>query len=101
LPGGGASITFGYPKKRIKISLRPDLNDLFEINNIRQPTLEHRNILTYFVKEFGKRFGVICFCKEWENPLLWCHYADKHYGICLGFEATSKLEEKVKYRKSK
>jgi Protein of unknown function (DUF2971) len=88
-------------KKRIKISLIPDLNDPFEINSIRQPTLKHRSIWTNFINDLGKRFGVICFSKEWDNPLLWSHYADKHYGICLGFETTSKLAEKVKYRKSK
>ena len=88
-------------KKRIKISLIPDLNDPFEINSIRQPTFKHRSIWTDFIKDLGKRFGVICFSKEWENPLLWSHYADKHYGICLGFEASSELAEKVKYRKSK
>lgn len=22
----------------------------------------------------------------WTNPLLWAHYADKHRGICLGFD---------------
>jgi hypothetical protein len=24
--------------------------------------------------------------RSWQHPLLWGHYADKHKGICLGFE---------------
>ncbi len=30
--------------------------------------------------------GIICFSRSWRNPVLWSHYADKHEGICLGFE---------------
>jgi hypothetical protein len=26
--------------------------------------------------------------RDWRHPLLWGHYADKHKGICLGFDVT-------------
>lgn len=31
-------------------------------------------------------WGVSCFSKEWDNLLLWSHYADSHKGICIGFK---------------
>ena len=87
--------------KRIKISLIPDLNDPFEINSVPLPTAEHRKIWRSFVQDFGKRFGVICFCRKWDNPLLWSHYAEKHYGVCLGFDVTPyELADSIRYRKS-
>ena len=31
------------------------------------------------------------------NPVLWSHYADKHKGVCLGFDVKEDLLEEVKY----
>lgn len=30
--------------------------------------------------------GVACFAEDPDNVLMWSHYADKHHGVCLGFE---------------
>lgn len=45
----------------------------------------------------NKQFGMICFSKRWNNPLLWSHYADKHRGICLGFEVDERGLKQVRY----
>lgn len=35
-----------------------------------------------------KRVGVCSLSEEWDNILLWSHYADAHGGVCLRFTAT-------------
>jgi hypothetical protein len=34
----------------------------------------------------GQENGLICFSASWQNPVIWAHYADKHQGVCLGFD---------------
>ena len=74
------------------------LNNNEAINNIRSSMgdkiggFEDSNILevqrlTEYEEGYHKRYGITCFsCNEVGNILLWSHYADKHKGICLGFE---------------
>jgi len=33
-----------------------------------------------------KRFKITCFSLDKKNTLMWSHYADKHKGICIGFQ---------------
>lgn len=47
------------------------------------------------------RFGLLCFCGHWHNHLLWSHYADRHRGICLGFDVSDEWIKKVKYTKTR
>lgn len=72
--------------RRLKISEFEDMNDPFELWCVKQPKRLVRDAMRGFKKEFGEKYGLICFCEVWENPLLWSHYADKHRGICLGFD---------------
>jgi hypothetical protein len=44
---------------------------------------------------------MICFGAVWDNPMMWAHYADKHTGICLGFEVEDKLVSTVDYTDEK
>ena len=32
------------------------------------------------------RKGTTCFSSGWSDPVIWAHYSEKHYGLCLGFE---------------
>lgn len=68
--------------RRIKISRIADLNDPFELAGADFGEFP-RN---YLKDELGKDKGILCFSKSWEDPLLWSHYADKHRGVCLGFD---------------
>ena len=36
--------------------------------------------------EERKRFKITCFSLSYNNILMWSHYADKHNGICIGFQ---------------
>jgi len=50
---------------------------------------DKRRFIQNCVAEFRSRiasFGVCCFSEVWNSILMWSHYADKHQGICLGYE---------------
>lgn len=76
-------------RKRLKIAEIHDLNDPFELAAPDLETKKQRNEFRGWRREMAKRFGVLCFSRNWENPVLWSHYADKHKGIALGFEVAS------------
>jgi hypothetical protein len=79
-------------KRQIKISSFPDMNDPFELlGGLRiDPTLRHH--WEVLLSRLNEWCGVLCFSRDWHNAMLWSHYADKHKGICLGFDIGAKLE---------
>jgi hypothetical protein len=46
-------------------------------------------------------YGVLCFSKTWENPVIWSHYADRHRGIALGFDINSAMAKEVTYTETR
>jgi hypothetical protein len=46
------------------------------------------------IKKYNDHLGVLSLAQEWNNILMWSHYADKHKGFCIGFyeEALSQIE---------
>ena len=84
-------------KRRIKISEIDQLNDPFELWCVAQENKDLRDRLRDYKKTMNKRFGMLCFCKGWSNPLLWSHYADKHRGVCLGFDVEDNTVLPVRY----
>jgi len=88
-------------KKRIRISEIDQLNDPFELWCVSQENRQLRPALRKYKKEMSERFGLICFCKQWHNPLLWSHYADKHRGMCLGFDVDDRALIPVNYVKDR
>ncbi|ASU34261.1 DUF2971 domain-containing protein [Mucilaginibacter xinganensis] len=44
-----------------------------------------------------KEFKVSCFSEKCNEVLMWSHYADKHTGICIGFELEFKCADYVFY----
>lgn len=32
------------------------------------------------------RLGVLCVSEKWDHPVMWSHYGDRHYGVCIGLE---------------
>ena len=71
---------------RLKISRFDDLNDPFELLAAELGDRTVRKAFQTLRDDMCARRGVLCFSRTWHNPLLWSHYADKHRGICLGFE---------------
>lgn len=79
--------------RHLKIAQFEDLNDPFEMLAIRLPNPIDRLAFTNMKKEMSKDNGLICFSKEWSNPVIWSHYADRHKGICLGFDISENLPD--------
>jgi len=82
---------------RLKISRLEDLNDPFELLAIRCTDKECVKKIEKMKLMLDNEHGVICFSRNWSNPLLWSHYADKHKGICLGFDVPEKDAEDIDY----
>jgi hypothetical protein len=53
-----------------------------------------------------KRYRAACFSRQFNNPLMWSHYTDKHEGIVIGYKLSSILQPDIRgsdidYRKHK
>ena len=84
-------------KRQIKISEIDQLNDPFELWCVYQKDRRLRIALRDFKKEMSARYGMLCFSRHWHSPVLWSHYADKHRGICLGFEIDRQGLQEISY----
>ncbi len=88
-------------KRRLKVSRFNDLNDPFELLAGDLTDTSLRSATENFKAEFDRTRGILCFSKNWNNPVLWSHYADKHRGICLGFDLDDYYAQEVKYRENR
>lgn len=86
--------------RRIKIARFEDLNDPFELLGVDVGDRDHRAAFRETKEQINKNKGLICFSKSWGNPLMWGHYAEKHTGVCLGFDVPDNLLAPVIYAKS-
>lgn len=69
-------------KHRLKIAQYEDMNDPFELHGAAVSNPIYHQILVDVIK----KYGVLCFSRVDNEPLLWSHYADKHRGCCIAFE---------------
>jgi hypothetical protein len=83
--------------RRLKVARFSDANDPFELMAISSHTRKARQVLGSFRKDLDSNTGLLCFTKDWTKLLLWSHYADKHKGICLGFDLKQNTFEEVEY----
>jgi hypothetical protein len=86
-------------EKRLKISRFDDLNDPFELIPYNVTHRQHRWALKAMRSQLGQNRGMLCFSATWRDPVLWAHYAEKHQGVCIGFEVPEGNEQfhKVEY----
>ncbi len=77
-------------RKMIKVSRIQNLNDLFELRPYLRFDKGKRKRLEGVRKKAASTYGMVCFSEDWQEPLLWGHYADRNRGIALGFEVVSK-----------
>ena len=86
--------------RQLKISTIDDLNDPFDLCavDITDPLVNAS--LELHINNFRAKHGMLCFCRNWDNLLLWSHYGDGHAGICLGFDPPEKnaYEMEVQYQ---
>lgn len=84
-------------KQHLKIATLNDLNDPFELFCLDFSNPELRHAFRRTKEELAASKGLLCFSKDWGNPVQWSHYADKHQGICLGFEVPDNMLLNVEY----
>jgi hypothetical protein len=73
-------------ERRLKQSRVSDLNDPFELTPYDLTDIAVRKAFYKTREEMDSEKGLVCFSKDWNNPVIWAHYSDKHQGLCLGFE---------------
>ncbi|MGI4819487.1 MAG: DUF2971 domain-containing protein [Janthinobacterium lividum] len=83
--------------RRLKVSSLETLNDPFELLAYAAKTQIERRIFREMKAGMGKKVGLICFSKTWSNPVQWSHYADRHRGLCLGFDVPDETVLPVRY----
>ena len=88
-------------ERRLKLSRFYEANDPFELNLIDSRDPDRRKIVQMIEKHHNDRTGMICFGVVWDNPMMWAHYADKHTGVCLGFDVEDHLISEVEYTDKK
>src|ERR1044071_6999084 len=76
---------------RLKVARFAEVNDPFELFALNCNKKQVRKALNSFREMHDAKLGLLSFSEEWKNPVLWSHYADRHRGICLGFDMDSSL----------
>jgi hypothetical protein len=73
-------------ERRLKLSRFYESNDPFELNLFDSRDQSDRLYVKLLNEYFDKNVGMICFGVTNDAPAMWAHYADKHKGVCLGFD---------------
>lgn len=88
-------------ERRLKIAKIMELNDPFEFLGVDLTDRNLRRVLKETKSDLSKSNGLLCFSRHWKSPLLWGHYADKHKGMCLGFDVPDRHLDEVTYTKER
>jgi Protein of unknown function (DUF2971) len=83
--------------RRLKVARFSEVNDPFELLALNSRKKEIRQWAKSFKEEYNRTMGLLCFSANWKSPLLWSHYANKHEGVCLGFDVSRKEVSPVIY----
>lgn len=89
-------------ERRMKLSRFDELNDPFELLGANiGGKLARRVFKAVLLRNWNQTVGLICFSRTWKNPVMWAHYGDKHYGVCLGFDVRDDLAKEVRYKQDR
>src|SRR5580658_3045414 len=84
-------------EQRLKVSRFFDLNDPFELFAGEQSDKPFRKKMSGWAEKVNQQEGLLCFTQSWRDPLMWSHYADRHRGMCLGFDVDDSLFARINY----
>jgi len=84
-------------RRRLKVATINDLNDPFELIGPASSNRDIRAVFEMFKRATAVYFGLICFSRNWTNPVQWSHYADGHRGVCFGFDVPDARLYRVRY----
>jgi hypothetical protein len=76
-------------RSMVKVSRIKAANDLFELQPYLRFEKSKRRQLEEIRKKVAETCGMVCFSSNWQEPIMWGHYADRNRGIVLGFEVVS------------
>jgi hypothetical protein len=88
-------------KGRLKVAEFASLNDPFEFLAVDLADRRVRPRFSRLRKKALAGRGLLCFSKSWGSPVLWSHYAERHTGLCLGFDVPDDLGQDVMYLKTR
>jgi hypothetical protein len=71
--------------KRLKVARISELNDPYELNALASTNADLIAAVDRAKAQLDGTRGLLCFSRDWCDPVIWSHYADRHRGICLGF----------------
>ena len=84
-------------RRRLKIATLNQLNDPFEFFGVNLSNEALRHAFKKMKNELSTTRGLLCFSRDWHNPVQWSHYAERHRGLCLGFEVPNEHIGSVNY----
>ena len=84
-------------EKHLKVARISDLNDPTEFLAADLSNEEFRRATESMKESFSNDHGILCFSENWRSLMQWAHYADKHKGLCLGFDIPSHVLMKINY----
>lgn len=84
-------------KQRLKVTTEIDINDPFEFRAIGTKDRLLRSDFENWRRDFVSKYGLISFCRNRKNPVIWSHYAESYKGICLGFDIDEEYLNEVVY----
>jgi hypothetical protein len=84
-------------ERRLKIARIMELNDPFEFLGASLSDPNFRKAMNLTKQQLSEITGILCFSKNWRNPVQWSHYAREHKGICMAFEIPKRYLLKVDY----
>lgn len=76
-------------RRMVKVSRIKTVNDLFELQPYLRLNKDKRRQLWRIRTKVADTYGMVCFSTDWQEPIMWGHYADRNKGIVLGFEVVS------------
>ena len=74
--------------RRLKIAQFNNLNDPFELRSVDLSDPTNKLAFDLWIMEIAPRFGLLCFSQNWKAIPQWSHYAERHRGVCLGFDVS-------------
>lgn len=84
-------------EKHLKVARIHDLNDPTEFLAADLSIEELRHAMESMKAAFSNDHGILCFSEDWRSLVQWAHYANKHKGLCLGFDIPDHFLAKVDY----
>ncbi len=72
--------------RRLKIARINELSDPLQLCADSFSDSDGQSKLKAFRNHMNERYGIVCFLKNYDDPVLWSHYADGHRGVALVFE---------------